>query len=195
MKKTIFFFIFSTAVFLFSGYTFPKTDEIINLPTTKKLADLPNGVYMIELAASRLVLDVAGNYVNTNGSDVVLWRSKWCMGVNRDNQTWQFTKLANGYYKITMLRTVGGKSLDAFGPDVNNNGCKIELWDDNGTGSQVWELVDQGRDTYKIILHSNGKALDAKADDIRKQGCKIQLWDACDNCLSQVWKIYAPGCL
>jgi hypothetical protein len=162
---------------------------------TERLAVLKDGYYQIQLAASRLVLEADGSQVNNNGCPVQLWSSKWCReGLSRGNQTWQLKSLGDGLYQITMKAT-GGKSLDANGPDIDKNECKIHMWDAvSGAPGQVWKIIKQGAKGYQIILNSTGKALDAHSDDINKDGCRVQLWDKCDGCVSQMWKITQPAC-
>jgi Ricin-type beta-trefoil lectin domain-like len=172
-----------------------QTDPAAKREPSEKLANLKDGFYMIQLASSRLVLDADGNNLGNNGCSVMLWGSKWCReGQARGTQTWQLKNLGDGLYKIT-LKTAGGKSLDAWGPDIAKNECKVHLWGAvDGAPGQVWKIIDHGANGFQIILNSTGKALDAHSDDLNKNGCRIQLWDPCDKCPSQMWKIWQPAC-
>jgi hypothetical protein len=158
-----------------------------------KYAEIKNGYYTIELKASGRLLDADLNNIKNNGCTVQLWSSKRCLeGQSSGNQTWYFKSLGEGLYQITM-KISGNKSLDAWGPDIAKNECKIHLWDAvNGAPGQVWKIIDQGTQGYQIILNSTGKALDAHSDDINKNGCRVQLWDKCSGCVSQMWKIAPP---
>ena len=84
-------------------------------------------------------------------------------------------QMAEGDYTITLYST--GKALDADALNVNNDDCKVQLWDKNELGSftQIW-TIKKNRNGYSILLKASGKALDADVGDIRKNGCKIHLW-------------------
>jgi hypothetical protein len=92
-----------------SALNYCNTEEARNLrdeltkavKANSEIAYLKDGNYMIELAASRLVLDAEGGSVDNNGCPIMLWRSKWCTENSRINQTWALKGLGNGRYQIT----------------------------------------------------------------------------------------------
>src|SRR4051794_28619312 len=55
-----------------------------------------------------------------------------------------------------------GLILDAHRPDVNENGCKIQLWTRaNRATNQQWVLVALGDGWHKIENRASGRVLDA----------------------------------
>lgn len=173
-----------------------KSAPAVNNVPSGTLADLKDGSYEIQLVSSKLVLDADINHLKNNGCTVQLWKSKRCFeGQNWSNQNWFLKNLGNGLYQITM-KVSGGKSLDAFGPDIAKNECKIHLWDAViDAPGQVWKIIDHGKNGYQIILTATGKALDAQAGSMYNNGCRVQLLDKCENCPSQMWRISQPHCI
>ena len=55
-------------------------------------------------------------------------------------------QLLDGNYVITLAD--GGKALDADAPDINNNDCKVHLWDNNGGVTQVWTVRRLNASSY-----------------------------------------------
>ncbi|WP_406694605.1 RICIN domain-containing protein [Singulisphaera sp. Ch08] len=42
------------------------------------------------------------------------------------------------FYKL--VNRASGKVLDAHSDDVNQNGCRIQLWTDTGGRQQLWRI-------------------------------------------------------
>lgn len=86
----------------------------------------------------------------------------------------------------------GGRVLDAYTPDLRNNGCRMHLWDDIAVRNQQWRLVPHGSGTYRILCLDGGRVLDAHGDDVGKDGCRVQLWQFLGG-QNQLWRLEALG--
>jgi hypothetical protein len=87
-----------------------------------------------------LVLDVRG-FGTTNGTPIDQFPDKRSIDdPNSDtrNQQWNIIPADNGYYKITSVWS--GKVLDIPGFS-QDNGAKLQQFDDNGGNNQQWQLV------------------------------------------------------
>ncbi|MET7707661.1 ricin-type beta-trefoil lectin domain protein [Micromonospora sp. NPDC005413] len=77
----------------------------------------------------------------------------------------------------------GGKCLDVDNAGTAD-GTKIQLWNCNGTGAQLWTRVGE---TYRVL----GKCLDVDNGGTAN-GTKVQLW-TCNGTGAQVWQPQADG--
>jgi Ricin-type beta-trefoil lectin domain-like len=59
------------------------------------------------------------------------------------SQIWKIIDLGSGKYQIIL--EASGKALDAHSDDIQNDGCRVQLWDccDNCV-SQVWKIYQPG---------------------------------------------------
>lgn len=145
-------------------------------------AQLANGKYIVQLAASGLALDAETSNFQRNDCKIQLWE------LNADvSQVWTFTKLSGNNYRITLAIT--GLALDAAGETYTKNGGKVHLWQSNNGFTQNWTVKPLGNDNYHISLAKNGKGLDADQDGIFKNGGIVQLWDKNEKNKDQIWRI------
>ncbi len=72
-----------------------------------------------------------------------------------------------------------GRCLDADARTVEENGCRLQLWDYQGTPNQQWRLhlVHPDAPAYVLVNRASGKCLDAVAGSEDRDGCPVQLWD------------------
>lgn len=100
-------------------------------------------------------------------------------------QKFRFTKLSNGYYKITCIAS--GLALDVSG-GVALSGTNVQLYTDNGTDAQQWKIVDAGSGYYYIIskLKSN-MVLDVWNRESRS-GTNVHIWEK-NGSSAQLWKL------
>ena len=118
-----------------------------------------NGGGMIDGPGSQCV-DVAGDDVGGNGTVVQLWG---CQSYAVD-QHWHHN--ANG-----SLETLG-RCLDIDG-DGTANGTKVELWDCNGVGGQVWQQQANG----SLLNPQSGRCLDDPSGNT-SNGTQLQIYTA-----------------
>jgi hypothetical protein len=85
-----------------------------------------------------------------------------------------------------------GLALDAHLPDVNENGCKVQLWEYVGRANQQWVLVPVGGGWFRIENRSSGLVLDAHRPDVCENGCKVQLWEYA-GARNQQWRLVPQG--
>ena len=98
-------------------------------------------------------LDVAGDTgAIADGTNVQLWSSTAPSRYNSFN----FTKLNNGYYKVT--HAASGKCLTVTGGSTAYK-TNVEISSDNGSNAQQWAIVSNGGG-YSLISKVNGYALD-----------------------------------
>lgn len=98
-------------------------------------------------------LDVSGDTGSiADGTNVQLWSDT---APSRYN-SFDFTRLDNGYYKVT--HAASGKSLTVTGGSTAYK-ANVEVRTDNGSNAQQWAIVSNGAG-YSLISKVNGYALD-----------------------------------
>lgn len=96
------------------------------------------------------------------------------------------------------IKLVNGKALDAAAPNVNENGCSIQIWDFHGRVNQQWDVeqvMENGQavpGAFSIRCVASGKALDAHAPTANNNGGRIQLYDR-SGAANQQWVISTVG--
>lgn len=99
------------------------------------------------------------------------------------------SSILDGTYKIVsavsenMCLDVPNSSSDNF--------AQIQIWEDNGTNAQRWEISDCGSGYYKITAICSGKCLD-DAGWSRDSGTKMIQYDWKNND-NQLWEISGSG--
>lgn len=74
----------------------------------------------------------------------------------------------------TLINLNSGKALDVAGA-AKADGTPVQIWDDNGTQAQQWQINSNGDGTYSLINVNSNKALDVKAAGVAP-GTKVQIW-------------------
>ena len=110
------------------------------------------------------------------------------LGVNNDNieqqngnslpsQQWVIKDLYNGYYKI-ISKTDESKVMDVSGGTAYN-GANMQIYEDNGTTAQQFEIIPDLNNTYKIKpKSSNGiNSVDIDGGSITAGG-NVQIWES-----------------
>ena len=104
-----------------------------NSPAQKfTFAAVDNGHYVIKNQNGK-VLDLAGGST-ANGNLIQMYTYNGTCA-----QKWSLIRKPNGKYKI-LSACNGKKALDINGARTNRNGKKVQLWDDNNSVAQEWEL-------------------------------------------------------
>lgn len=100
-----------------------------------------------------------------------------------------YVKIEDGTYSINskvssnmMLDVDGGKKA---------NGTNIQIYTDNETISQQFDIVHLGSGWYKISMHSSKKVVDVK-DGNKNSGANVQLHDY-NGTDAQKWRFYSAG--
>ena len=118
-------------------------------------------------------LDVAGDTGNVaDGTNVQLWSST---APSRYN-SFDFTKLNNGYYRVT--HAASGKCLTVTGGSTAYK-ANVEISSDNGSYTQQW-AIDKNGSGYSLISRVNGYALDLPAG-ITGDKKNIEVYPRVDN--------------
>ena len=72
------------------------------------------------------------------------------------------------------------------------NGANIQLYNDNGTDAQKWEIsYDDKTDTYKLFNKTANKAIDVDSAS-RESGANVQIYSSNNTC-AQKWSIIRTG--
>jgi lysophospholipase L1-like esterase len=91
--------------------------------------------------------------------------------------------------KYKLINVNSGKALDVSGAGTVN-GTNVQIYTDNGTGAQNWQLVDVGNGNYKLINTGSGKLLDTGSGS--SPGQNVQIWQ--DNgSVAQQWRLIDIG--
>lgn len=144
---------------------------------------IANGRYvLLSKLASGWTMDVAGNTGEDtqNGQNVQIWTD--AEGISKWN-SFDFTKLSNGYYKVT--HAASGKALDVEGWKTNY-GTNISLYQyTQGALNQQW-AIKKTSTGYALINRNSGMALDVEGAKVGDgvniieypyHGEKCQSWD------------------
>ncbi|MFC1415518.1 arabinofuranosidase catalytic domain-containing protein [Streptacidiphilus cavernicola] len=133
--------------------------------------NVPNGPQGQITGPGNQCVDVAGDDTGADGTAVQLWN---CQSYAED-QYW--THNANG-----SLSTIG-RCLD-----INGNGTaagtKVELWDCNGVGGQVWNQRSDG----SLFNPQSGRCLDSPSG-ATANGTRLQIWD-CNGTAAQKFTLH-----
>gem|GEM_PF-2476915 len=90
---------------------------------------------------------------------------------------------AGRYY----IRLANGQALEAEGNTYKNDGCKVQIWKQQFTLNQIWDISDAGEGRFYIKNVGAGKNLDAHAGAVHTNGCKVQLWQVLPANINQKW--------
>ncbi|MDO5799514.1 MAG: RICIN domain-containing protein [Eubacteriales bacterium] len=123
----------------------------------KPSQDIPNGRYVLLSNLDRTVeVDVPGDTDDVpNEANVQLWKDT---APSRYN-SFDITKLSNGYYKI--IHAASGKALDMYGGGTAL-GSNISLHDANGSTAQQWAITNAGGDSFIIWARCSGMVMDVE---------------------------------
>ena len=121
----------------------------------KPSQDMPNGRYIILTDLDRTVeVDVPGDTGDVpNEANIQLWKDT---ALSRYN-SFDITKLSNGYYKI--IHTASGKALNLYGGGTAL-GSNISLHDANGSTAQQWAITNAGGDSFIVWARCSGMVMD-----------------------------------
>ena len=123
----------------------------------KPSQDMPNGRYIILTDLDRTVeVDVPGDTGDVpNEANIQLWKDT---ALSRYN-SFDITKLSNGYYKI--IHAASGKALDLYGGGTAL-GSNISLHDANGSTAQQWAITNAGGDSFIVWARCSGMVMDVE---------------------------------
>ena len=100
----------------------------------------------------------------------------WDYGAESQYNSFDITKLENGFYKI--IHTASGKSLDVSSAGAHY-GTNIAVFTANGSLAQQWAILKDGdQDGYTIRPKCSGMALDVE-DGKTENGSNIAQWPYC----------------
>ncbi len=127
-------------------------------------------------------LDPAGNTASVStGTNVRVWDAASCQ--SRYN-SFDFTKLGNGYYKITHAASGLALGVEGGGSDYGQN---VALLTADGSDAQQWAVTKSGSG-YMLRARSSGYALEVKSNDTLSNGINVQQYTPHGN-KNQVWKL------
>lgn len=145
---------------------------------------LEDGGYAIRSVCNGLVLDVnAGS--NSNGANVQVFESNESAA-----QRWTLSPvkpvLQNGFYIIASA--IDSNMVFDVPSASKNNGAGIQLWANNSSLAQIWQLTfDESSGYYLVTSVVSGKNLDVPAGN-GANGTKLQQFDQ-NNSAAQRWGI------
>jgi alpha-L-fucosidase len=97
------------------------------------------------------------------------------------------TPAAHALTGVLELRS-SGLALDADRPNVDQNGCRVQLRTGApGATNQQWVLIPVGDGWYRIENRASGLVLDADRPCADQNGCRVQLWQALPGATNQQW--------
>ncbi|MBC7946387.1 MAG: RICIN domain-containing protein [Chitinophagaceae bacterium] len=138
--------------------------------------DIEEGTYYLMNGKSLKFLEVPGSVTDQNGSRVELGN----LPSGKTNAQWKVRKVVNGVvggYTIQLVKD--SKYLDADLQNVNNNGCKVQLWERSflpDKRNQEWYIqrLNSGRFRVKNVMNSN-KLLHISSSSADNNGADITL--------------------
>ena len=144
-----------TNIWQFSGNDTVAQDWVFI--SYKPSQDMPNGRYVLLTDLDRTMeLDVAGDTGDiSNETNVQIWKDTALSQYN----SFDITKLSNGYYKI--LHAASGKALDMYGGGTAL-GSNISLHDANESTAQQWAITNAGGDSFILWAKCSGMVMDVE---------------------------------
>ena len=142
---------------------------------------IENGRYiLLSNVDNSYELDVDGDTGDIkNHTNVQIWKDTASSQYN----AFTFTKLSNGYYKIT--QSAGNKALDVNGA-ASTIGANISMYTDNGSSAQQWAVTRDGAG-YVLRAKCSGMALDVYGGK-KANGTNVQQYPY-NGTKAQNWKI------
>jgi hypothetical protein len=140
------------------------------------------GTYKITCLKDGKNLAVAGTS-GQNGKLLVLWQED-----GGNNMRFEVFK-KGAAYGLKMKGT--NRVLDVI-DGSNNNGTRIQIWDDNFTSlpfqnNQIWYFHNVGGNRYVLQNEKSKKVLEAQSNNTGSNGCVVMQNEFKDDALSQVW--------
>ncbi len=127
-------------------------------------------------------LDPAGNTASVeSGTNVRVWNAASCQ--SRYN-SFDFTKLGNGYYKITHAASGLALGVEGGGSVYGQN---VALLTADGSDAQQWAVTKSGSG-YMLRARSSGYALEVKSNDALSNGINVQQYTPHGG-NNQIWKL------
>lgn len=102
---------------------------------------------------------------------------------------WSQAPRAGRYY----MRLANGHALEAESNTYQNNGCKVQIWNQYFGLNQLWDVTDAGGGRFYIKNVGGNKALDAQDATVNNNGGKVQLWQTYPANLNQKWVFQSLG--
>jgi hypothetical protein len=133
--------------------------------------NVPNGPQGTITGPGGKCVDVAADDTGTNGAAVQLW----------DCQNWAEDQFWS-HHTNGSLSTIG-RCLDING-NGTAGGTKVELWDCNGVGGQVWQQRSDG----SLFNPQSGRCLDSPSG-ATANGTRLQIWD-CNGSAAQKFTLH-----
>lgn len=172
-------------------WLFKSVPPPINSATKPAPSPAISGIYRLLMNDGGLALDADEPHITENGCKVHLWNN-----IGGRSQNWKITSIGtdqvgDNIYEIQLVGTT--KVLDAYHPNMNINGCKIQLFEKNGDVSQHWKINSRGDGSYTITLAETGKILEAKRETMYNPDGIVQLYNACSansDCREQRWVLF-----
>jgi hypothetical protein len=121
-------------------------------PEWEFLSAASNGYYRIRNLNSGLYL-ATENDTPFSGCNVVQRRK-----AKTESQIWKISRQNDGYYRVV---TPNGYSLDVLGASANNQ-ANIQVYSDNGTAAQRFQLSKVSDDGYAVLARCSGMGLDVE---------------------------------
>jgi hypothetical protein len=129
-------------------------------------------------------MDVADGLATEN-NNIQLWGRN-----NTKAQRWALKPvdeqlIKDGVYKIASSLNLK-KVLDVTG-NIKKDGTNIQLWDDNGTDAQKWNITfNEDGETYAIKNMGSDQAIDVLYAQ-KTNGANVQMWKFNNSC-AQLWR-------
>ena len=149
-----------------------------------KIAEVGGDDVKIVSACSFKAIDISGGTLK-NGTNVGLWVDNGTAA-----QKWELMPVEEaeeGLYTVKSALT-DMRAIDISGGAVYaSNGTNVQLWNNNYTGAQRWDVKEVGDGYYMVTNLQSGKAIDVLAGRT-ENGANVQVWNRNNSC-AQKWKI------
>lgn len=147
-----------------------------------------SGVYVESVAHPGMVLDINGGNI-ASGSNAQVYKANGT-AAQRFRIKGTSVSVSNGTYFIRSA--IAYKSVLDVSGGSKSDGANVQIWSNNDSGAQKWNINSVGNGLYTICNAASGKYLDVK-DAQAVSGANVQQWSGNGNA-AQRWKIvYAPG--
>ena len=149
---------------------------------SKLLKSSLNDYFYVQQMHSKYVWDIEGGK-KSNGAKLQLWDK-----INKPQQQFKFI-YAGSPMTFKIQNRNSNTLIDASSTRIDQNGCPIQLWEDNGQDNQKWKLEmlpewyapNQIKVKIQAAYSSKTWDLAGGAEKANMNGSKLQIWTDADD--------------
>lgn len=147
-----------------------------------------NGAYYLRSKCNGLYLDVAAAST-ADGTNIQVYTGNGSEAQQFRLQKVESQEIPEGLY--TIVSALDSNKVVDISSGSTANGANVQLYTNNGSTAQKFQLVSAGNGQYYVINAASGKALDVK-DGASEPRTNVQQWERNNN-EAQMWSFEDAG--